>query len=32
VALGGAPEPGARVGVEIDSAGVLEVPVWEAGL
>jgi thiamine transport system ATP-binding protein len=32
VALGGAPEPGARVGVEIDPAGVLEVPVWEAGL
>jgi thiamine transport system ATP-binding protein len=32
VALGGAPEPGARVGVEIDPAGVLEVPVWEAGI
>ncbi|HET7367876.1 MAG TPA: ABC transporter ATP-binding protein [Gaiella sp.] len=32
VALGDAAEPGARVGVEIDPAGVLEVPVWEAGL
>jgi thiamine transport system ATP-binding protein len=32
VALGGAPEPGARVGLEIDPAGVLEVPAWEAGI
>jgi thiamine transport system ATP-binding protein len=30
VSLGDAPEPGARVGVEIDPAGVLEVPVWRA--
>ena len=30
VVLGDAPEPGARVGVEIDPAGVLEVPVWRA--
>jgi thiamine transport system ATP-binding protein len=29
VALGDAPLPGAVVGVEVDPAGVLEVPVWQ---
>jgi hypothetical protein len=32
VLLGDAPEPGTTVGVAIDPAGVLEVPVWQGPL
>jgi thiamine transport system ATP-binding protein len=32
VLLGDAPEPGTTVGVEIDPAGIIQVPVWDASV